>query len=237
MTKLPLSIGILSWGQQKTLRNTLQSYKDFGLLDMAAQVFVFFQEWSNADIKVADEFGLEFAVSRTNLGIAGGYRAMLSQVEQPYYLFLENDWLLTAPPFFALEDGVKMLEHPSIADIVRYRSREFPGAPLWTMQFQGRELARPEHLLDCIHWTENPAESFPYYIERLKICPHEWYRTRAKYANWTNNPHMARTEWLKEVIAPRLGERDIELDLQSWWQEQNYRVVQGNGLFTHWRIG
>jgi len=236
MDQLPLTVGILSWGQHKTLMNTINSYYERGLANKPEQIFIFFQEMTNADEELAELVDFDHYGADTNLGIAGGYAAMLEHVEQPNYLFLENDWVLTEDLWSgntAIEDGIGFLED-DIADVVRYRSKRNPGNPLWTRQFQDRELTRPEHLMDSIHWIDNPSASFPEFITQID---HDWYRTTASFANWTNNPHMAKTEWLRQNILPRLGNRDIELDLQHWWQAQDFQVAQGSGLFTHYRIG
>lgn len=232
----PLTIGILSWGAHNTLKNTLESYKKHGLLELAAQRFIFFQEKSIADIEIAHEYGFDAYGSHTNLGIAGGYRAMLGYVTEPYYLFLENDWAIIEEPY-ALQrqiSGGILFTGSGLADVVRYRHRRHPGNPLWTAQFQGNEMSRPEHLLDCLHWRENPDLDFPGAIFK---GTHGWYGTLAAYANWTNNPHMVRAKWAREVLLPRLGDRDIELDLQEWWKTTGFVVAQGDGLFTHWRLG
>lgn len=233
---LPLSIGILSWGQHNTLRNTLESYAENGLLYKAAQVFIFFQEMSDEDVLISEEYGLWYDGAKHNLGIAGGYRAMLELVDQPFYLFLENDWWHRGyQRETQIEEGIELLS--SGIDVARYRSKQEPGNPLWTLQFQGRELSRPEHLLDSIHWIDDPSEVFPQYIDKRLVDGNAWYYTTAKNANWTNNPHMVRTDWARTVLGTRLGERDIERDLQEWWQTQDYLVAQSDGLFTHWRIG
>jgi hypothetical protein len=104
---------------------------------------------------------------------------------------------------------------------------------LWSRQFAGNEMSRPEYLLDSVHWDLAPEKSFPNEIARIS---EDWYATTSAYANWTNNPHMVRTEWAREVLVPRL-EGDIEKSLQGWWQQQEYIVAQGEGLFTHGRIG
>jgi hypothetical protein len=234
---MQLSIGILSWGQHKTLINTLETYKKYGLLDLAAQVFIFFQEGTVEDVDIAIKYGLIPYIAEDNLGIAGGYRVMLSLVNQPNYLFLENDWAI----FDQSTENVQRTMGESfwyldlgITDVVRLRSRKNPGNPLWSRQFAGRELDSPEHLLDCLHWRENPELAFATYMHRSLDG---WYHTTAPYANWTNNPHMIRTDWARNYLLPHLGDRDIELDLGDWWKKQNFRVAQGDGLFTHWRIG
>lgn len=233
---LPLTIGILSWKSQTTLENTLQSYQDAGLLGLASEVFVFFQEISESDQALANKFGIKSFGSDKNLGIAGGYREMLNHVGQPTYLFLENDWVIPKDHYplviEQLSYGQKMLTNQTV-DVVRYRSRNNPGSPLWTAQFRGKELSRPEHLLDCVHWESRPDLVFREYIQSL--CP-DWYTTSAQFANWTNNPHMIRTKWVQEILLPHLGNRDIERDLQLWWQTTSNIVLHGNGLFTHKRL-
>lgn len=236
---LPLAIGILSWGQHKTLRNTLDSYVANGLLEKAAQVFIFFQEMSDQDFKISEEYGIEAIGAVTNLGIAEGYRSMLEHVDQTFYLFLENDWVHISKDSLRnkhqIEEGIELLS--TDISVVRYRSTAVPGNPLWTAQFQGNELSRPEHLLDSAYWINDPSNVFPSYIQRRKVHVHPWYYTFSRYANWTNNPHMVQTHWAKEVLEPKLGDKDIEKDLQNWWQKQKFAVAQGEGLFTHWRIG
>ena len=39
-----MTLAMLSWGARKTLRNTLESYKKYGLLDLDAEKLIFFQE-------------------------------------------------------------------------------------------------------------------------------------------------------------------------------------------------
>jgi FkbM family methyltransferase len=231
--EIKLTIGILSWKEHRTLRNTLDSYTRAGLLAYPAQIFIFFNEIDDEDRRIAEEYGIEYHGAETNLGIAGGYKEMLGYVTQPNFLFLENDWMIREDAFgrvaSQLRDGEKFLLS---ADVIRYRNRREPGMPLWTMQFKGNELSRPEHLLDCVHWHADPDTLFPEYI--TKVAPH-WYAASAKNANWTNNPHMVRTEWAKNVLVPKLA-GDIELSLQEWWQKTDYKVVQGEGLFTHDRV-
>jgi hypothetical protein len=228
----PLSIGILSWGQQTTLRNTLDSYKRNGLLEKATQSFIFFQEISDEDIEIAEEYRINAIGIKENIGIAGGYKRMLEEVSEPYFLFLENDWVQIVDTnrgkSLALEEGYTLLT-TGMADVIRYRSRFNPGHPLWSRQFAGNEMSRPEYLLDSVHWDLAPEKSFPNEIARIS---EDWYATTSAYANWTNNPHMVRTEWAREVLVPRL-EGDIEKSLQ----QQEYIVAQGEGLFTHGRIG
>jgi hypothetical protein len=89
----------------------------------------------------------------------------------------------------------------------------------------------PQFLLESVFWSKNPELLGP-----INFDYHGWYTTTAMFANWTNNPTMFRTEWLRENIVPRMT-RDIEIDLQPWWAQQTFNVAQSAyGLFTHHRL-
>lgn len=226
-----LTIAILSWNAHRTLKNTLESYRTFGLDKLATEKIIFFQEISPLDIQIANKYGYHHIGSKTNIGIAQAYKRLIEKSTQPFFLFLENDWLLLDKPDNQISDGISFLDH-NAADVIRYRSRRFPGEPLWTYQFKGSEYERPTHLLDSVHWTEHPDESF------LEITRYEnWYFASSRNANWTNNPTMFRRDFLIDVILPNIGTRDVEVDLQPWWEQQDFVVAQSDGLFTHRRIG
>lgn len=227
---MDLTIGILSWGQHETLINTLRSYRNWGLLFRPdVEYLIFFQEISEKDKEIADLYGFEcFGVSK-NIGIAGGYRKLVEATTSEFFLFLENDWELLRHPWSQLLSAQTALATREF-DVVRFRHRTRPGNPLWTRQFEGNEMSRPEHLLDCVHWVDEPTQ-----FDQIFYSRPFWYTT-SRYANWTNNPTMFRTRFLEKYILPRMGNRDVELDIQRWWQEQDFWVAQGEGLFTHNRL-
>lgn len=223
-----MTLALLSWGAHRTLINTLESYKTFGI--SAQEKIIFFQEITKDDRRIADKYGYTAIGSQSNIGIAQAYRKLVEAATEDTFLFLENDWV-------ALESGeainrAQELLYEGSADVVRLRHRRFPGSPLWTLQFQGNEYSRPSHLLDSVHWQEHPDEVFP----EIKKSG-EFYITDARYANWTNNPTMFRTQWLRSF--DRFGSRDIEVDLQPWWEKQSGIIVAQHetGIFTHKRIG
>lgn len=225
-----LTVGILSWKAPTTLVRTLQSYKDSGLLNYPNQIFIFFQEVSGRDKEIARRFGLKYYSSEINLGIAGGYREMLKYVKTDNYLFLEDDWFIREDKYSQvipiLQDAERLLH---TADVIRLRNRRKPGDPLWTYQFKRHELEHPECLLDCVHWREDPQVISPL----ITNTEGKWYLASSQNAGWTNNPHMVRTSWVEKYLLPRLGHHDIETDICKWWPTSNFKVMQGEGLFTH----
>lgn len=229
---MTLTIAILSWGAHRTLKNTLDSYKTFGLDKLADQRIIYFQEISQEDRHIAEKYGYDYIGTDGNVGIAVAYKRLVEKSASEFFLFLENDWVLLEPAKDEIEKGIKILEYGH-ADVVRYRHRRFPGSPLWTLQFKGNEQERPTHVLDAVHWTETPEN-----LEGIQRGHLGYYYASAANANWTNNPTMFRTAWLKRVVLPYLGTRDIEVDFQSRWETMDWFIVaQGNGLFTHRRIG
>jgi len=240
-----LTIGVLSWGAEKTLVNTLESYTYYQLDRQDEERIVLLQEGTPEQESICRYYGWTPTTISWNIGIARGYKKLVEMATGEYFLFLENDWKLIEHSSIALTFGYDLLISND-ADIIRYRHRINPGSPLWTRQFEGREYDRPSHLLDSIHWAYPPVfpeiTSKPFYYYTYNPLTYaekntmNWYITSSKYANWTNNPHMAKTQFLKDNILPRLGSRDLELDIQSWWQEQDFKVAQSDGLFTHERI-
>lgn len=189
---------------------------------------IFFNEFTTEDEKIALKYGYHAHGSSNNLGIAEAYKSLLAIATGDLFLFLENDWELIADPRQQIYEAAEMLRN-GVLDLAKLRHRAVPGHPLWSRQFEGHEMDRPEFLLDSVHWT-NPDKFEPV------VKMDDWFMTTARHANWTNNPHMARTEWLRTFIAPR-ATGDIERQLQPWWEQQVFVIGQSEGLFTHNRIG
>ena len=60
MSKLPLSIGILSWKSGQTLVNTLQTYFDREFLHQVNDVCILFQEVSEQDKQNTKHFNIPY---------------------------------------------------------------------------------------------------------------------------------------------------------------------------------
>lgn len=234
MEPVPVTLAVLTWNSPATLEQTLNSYSKF-LLPAARELLVYCQELNDAEVAIAERWGARTLGSTENVGIALAYRELRSVAAQPFLLFLECDWRLTSRRVTSvLGDAVRLLED-RLADIVRLRSRRNPGTPIWFLEYQNRELEHPAAVLDSVLWERRPDRVFPEHVERLAGLRHPWYRCSARYAGWTNNPHMARTDWLGEVLDPFSDAAGIQLehDIETWWSGQTYRVAQGPGLFTH----
>lgn len=237
---LPISIGILSWHSREVLANTLTSYATNGLLDLVGDVTIFFQECTEEDKAIANHFGVRYIESSTNVGIGKAFIELAKNARTKYFLTLEHDFELIEEKQTVkdrLESGVKLLEGGY--DVVKYRHRRNPGFPLFSEQaYKGRELEHYDewskcvspHLLDCIHWVEDPEVKFREYIGKTG----EYFTADCRYANWTNNPCLYKVKFYLETIEPFMGSGvELEHNLAYWWPRQGFKVAQGEGLFTH----
>jgi hypothetical protein len=237
MKKLNLSVGILSWGAPKTLYNTLESYKQSGIFDMVDDIKVFFQEASPIDKAIAKYYNLYAIANEYNVGIGKGLKMLAMNASTDNILLLENDWVNIEPAnvtYEELQKGIDLLDSKS-SNMVKYRHRTTPGEPLYSRQYCNREMNSPKHLLECVHWRQDPDIDFPDYI--WKDSNTGYYCATSKYANHTNNPTMFNTKFYMDNIAPFSGTgNELEGKIDGWWQEQDFVVSHGKGLFTHLRL-
>ena len=243
METLAISILILSWHSPKTLRKTLSSYQDKGLLSVSDDIIIFFQEVSDMDLAIAEEFGITNIVSSSsNIGIGPAIVELVKASKYNYFLFLEEDWAL-------IEDENKVREQLEIgthilwagaADVIKLRSRFNPGDPLYTIQFKGRERDCAEHMGESIHWIQYPEDYYPDVFSKFDFgesdVSDDWYLINSKYVAQTNNPCLHSKEFYMKHIAPFSGVgNELEGKILEYWQKGNFKVSHSSGLFKHER--
>jgi len=238
MQKVNLSVGILTWNAYRTLENTLNTYKASGLLDMVNDVCIFAQQATQTDYKLAHSFGTDIILSDKNVGIGKGLSTLAHAAESPYILLLENDWIVLEKYFDIVYDELQTAVEAvktDKADVVKMRSRYDFGDPLYTLQYNGREMDSPKHLFECVHWRQDPEQIYP---EHIKKDPDTgMYYCKSKYANQTNNPCVYKKEFYIKNISPFAGQgNELEGKIDGWWQEQDFTVAHRHGLFTHYRL-
>lgn len=234
-----LSIGILTWRTPVTLEKSLISYRNSGLLGMVGEVIIFVNECHPNDIRIAKEYGLKILSSDTNIGIGPALSRIVSEAQNPYFLFLENDWLCVEDEdtlFKRLQSGISLIKEHNV-DVVRYRHRIKYGQPLYSMRsYQNNEIPNGlEYLLDAVHWNSEPEQAFPSQITKKKVDNEDWFFATSANANYTNNPCLYQKDFFeKNVISKAVGPGiALEVDLQDWWKDQEFQIAQGEGLFEH----
>lgn len=238
-----LSLIMLSYKHQRTLTNTLTSYKVNGLLDLCPDLTIFFQKISDEDRAVADKFGLKYSGWDFNMR-PFDYRIKqaIDTVQTKYFIFLESDWVLIENKEETekqLLEALDLIESGKM-DVVKFRHRRNPGWPLYSeglLKFKEREVwdRWSSHLMECVHWYENPDQMFPDQIKK------DWgyFHTTSEYINYTNNPCIYNIDLFRSKLSPFFQEnQNIELRIEEgYWRSLGLRIAHGKGLFTHLRIG
>ena len=252
MNKLDISIGILTWKRLDILRQTLESYRKNGLLNLSDDITIFFQEIGEEEIALAKEFNLKWIGDKTNIGIQNAYRALVKNAKNKFFLFLENDWFLIENEEITRKRilaGISILENAH-ANAVRYRHRRSPGYPCSIVSKNRKAPHKtPKNDLSFVpSITENPEVLFKE-ISKSKIDNENYYFVPAQNTYWTNNPCLFKTSFVRELInidfENSKGEKinkkykipykkiSLEEDLGNYWRNTNYITALTPGLFTH----
>lgn len=235
-----ISLLMLSWGSHKTLINTLESYKKNKLFDIVDEKIIFFQNISNTDVEIAENYGFDVAIgSENNIGIGLGIYSLVKESTKKYILFLENDWELICDSNITenrLQSGIDLLNEGAL-DVIRYRHRVNYGEPNYGAQFFGKELTAPYCLLDSLFWNKDPDIKFPEYIKKIEKNGEYFYTASSKNANFTNNPTIYIRDFYLNLVEPFITQNfEPENHIQKWWETQNFKVGHGEGLFKHNRL-
>ena len=238
MNKLPISIGILAWNSGQVLVDTLTTYHNNGLFDIANDVTILFQEFNPQDYEIAKHFGLDFIGETTNIGIGQAFIKLTENAQSDYVLVLEHDWNLIeneATTFLRLQKSYQAIEMG--LDVVRLRHRKNPGYPHFSFRHQGKELTYYDdeigctspHLLDSLHWCE-PDIEFPKQIKKSE----DMFHTTSRYGNWTNNPCLYKKQFYLDTVRQFAGDGiALEGNISKWWAQQQFKVGHNEGLFMH----
>ncbi len=121
-----LSIAMLGWKAPVTTRHTLETYRDSGLLNAGDEFLIYFNQYSERDKALADDFGVRSTGTEENLGMWGGMEAIERNTKGDYLLFLQTDHPVLVPAEETKHwiDGSLELLKSGKADIVYLRHRQ-----------------------------------------------------------------------------------------------------------------
>lgn len=231
-----LTLAMLSWRQPRTLKHSLESYKRQGLLDMAREKLIFFNECTREDRRIAEKYGFRVLQAKRNIGIAIPFQELIRAASGRYFLFLENDFMLVEDSSTCeteLKAAMTVLEE-GIA-CVRLRHQHHYGDPnYWLLKvWDGRNSIQQASLNATYLFNEPDLEYNE--IERIEQQGRTFFVADSSIANFTNNPCLYRTDFLREHFLPcTFTEFDnLETNIEPWWQQARLRIAQGRGLFKH----
>lgn len=120
-----VGVGILSWKSHETLRKSLESYEKISFKDLFDENKIIFQEMSEKDEQIANEYGYDYIGTKANKGIQAGHKLIFENLSTDYVLILENDNPAIEPFDICrqrLSQAIKYLENGKI-DMMRLRHR------------------------------------------------------------------------------------------------------------------
>ena len=221
------TIGYLSWKQYNILTKTLDSHKKNGLFNLIPKEnrLIFFQEISENDIEIANNFDCNYIGDKNNIGILNAFIKLVENCKTDYFIFCENDFLL--------------LENYPNYDL--YKSFEDIKTILDEYKFAQIKLSNPKKpgFLYCTpsnkeEWLSIKHNDFPYKIESFSWVPepekfynkieivnknYRWYKVKNEDQKWSNHIYVCNTIFLKEVILPILKfNRDTNPNLDIRYQ-------------------
>jgi hypothetical protein len=235
---MDITLSYLSYKSYLTLENTLKSH--IGLLDIVKEKQIYFQEFNETDLYIAEKYGLEFFGTTQNTGIRGGLLELLNNCRTTYFLFLENDFELIESVETAkqvLNDCISLIENHNIK-VVRLRHELYPGEPLYSRPISFEHLGGLK--LEAIYRHNDLSELYPEIIKKINLG-YSYFYTTSNNAQWSNNVFICRTDWLKSVIKEIFSNNNevdfmLEPTLVQHSLVNDYLVAHGKGLFTHNRI-
>lgn len=242
--RIPISAGVLTYFAPKTLKNTLETYKKSGFLDVIEDFFVIIQKSDRQILEkeVCDSFGVRCILLTTNGRMASGFRAIYEHARTDVILPLENDFVIHGSQEEVASFLTNALYFLQRYDTVRGRSRKNAGVPNYAEDFWSKEsphtFMHHTHLCECAHWEEDPDLVYPSKIHRVppEHGSDAWYTTDSRSCNYTNNPFLCKKVFFEQAILPHLVDgENIEDRLTPIWSSKKYTCVFGPGLFTHHR--
>ena len=260
-----MSVGlcILSWRGAATLKPSLESYAQAGLLDEFSETQLFLPDPDKAVLDVAKKYDIAPRTQAENLGIRENMAAAAAAMTSEYILMLENDCPIIEPIEEVRRQVKKSLELLRRDDVImsRLRSIRSPG-----QAFSGLSKYRrlQDHYLKArviknlrpnkfrrlsgyaLYDGPHPDKKHPEYFQNVGDG---FYLIDALVMPWTNQSILLKREFfLNEIIplarsvntkrhANKLPNLEIELNKTSKWRRSGWKIACGPGLFTHERIG
>ena len=182
MNKLPISIGILACHSGQVLVDTLTTYHQNGLFDIANDVTILFQEVTPQDMEIARHFGLDFIGLQKNIGIGQAFIRLTENAKEDFILVLEHDWNLIEDKettYDTLKRSCQAIEMG--LDVVRLRHRKNPGNPHFSFRNIGKELTTSRYG----NWTNNPClYKKQFYLDTVKPFAGEGIALEGNISKW-----------------------------------------------------
>jgi len=220
------TIGYLSYKKHDIFKKTLESHKKNGLFDIISSEnrLIFFQELSDNEISIANQYNCRYIGDKNNIGILNAYIKMVEECKTEYFIFCENDFLLLDK-----QNDYSLLKCFQDLEIL-LKENYFSQIKLSNVKNPGFLYCYPKNKKE---WLSISQDNFPYKIESFSWIDnpkqfynistvqknYEWYIVDFKDQRWSNHIYVSNTDFLKKVILPLLKfNRDTNQQLDIRYQ-------------------
>lgn len=250
-----MSIIVLFHNEYASLKGTLRSWIDKGLVAYADEILFFLNGVPNENTFKSriPEYERELPkekrsihVSPQNLPLGKAITRMVELARHEYILLLEKDWQLIEEKHVMKSrlDDSKVLIGTGIAHLVRHRHRHNPGVPLHALiMHDGREEAilRVQKNLLCFvhHWQKDPTVMYPGVGGIMRRCggkennveETDVYCSSSVYCQWTNNPGVFKKKWFIDEVGERF-KKEYDLEFAKHGKSSPFLDFE---YYTNWR--
>ena len=233
-----ISLAILTYNRPRILERTLHSYEKLGFFRFFDENIILLQGNNNKERKIAEKFNLKIFHTDKNIGIGPGNNLLIDKINSDYFIICQNDFVLLDNNDFNNEitKAVNIIKN-GLINCYNLRNLKNPGYPMYS----SRRLVKPEGDLSPSHYSSylfynfvpNPEIKHPEIFNFDNI--NKVYILSSKNANYTENPVLYNKKWYIENIynLNKIGGIEAENNVQKVWENKNYKVGFGSGLFCH----
>lgn len=237
-----LSIGILTHNSPITLKNTLESYKNSGILNYTDDIKCLIQPSikSEEEINICKQYNLNYILEKNNTMMAGGIKRLVEESNYEYFMFLESDFRSCKNKNITkivLDFSLDQLKNKKF-DVIRLRNLKNPGHPIhWNLQKRhGLNYNNNDELYLCTHYLNDPHVKYSSFIEKINENP-ILYKISSKNCVYTNNPNITSKEfYIKNILPHAESGQHLEPQIFNFWKNNNFKIGITSGIFTHVRI-
>ncbi len=234
-----VALCLLSWKAHATLRHTLDSFAEAGILDLFGERLIYFNEIDGNDRELAKAYGFRALGSPVNVGIFGAIDRLAAEVQSPHILSVENDC-----PIATSRGGFIAMMRSALADmderdipVFLMRSRREPGEPFWRRSRYERrfrvieplgsgrrnpmpplwrrlyeDLRKPTMRGGSIYAEETPSDRHPGVVSRS--ANGNWITT-SQHLSWSNCCYLVRSDFLRDVVLARVRSHPSPIELNG----------------------
>lgn len=207
-----ITIGYLTWKNNNTLINTLNTHEKNGLFNLILPQnrIIYFQETCQNDFNIAQRYNCRYIANKLNVGILNAFIELVENCNTKYFIFCENDFLLlnTFNNYSlqkCFDDVVTILDNNEYAQI-KLSNIKNPGflycAPTNVNEWLSSRRDDFPYKIESMSWIHDPEKY--YNCVSVTNLNNKWLSVDNTHQKWSNHIYGCNTSYLKNIVLPLL---------------------------------